>query len=112
MEIHDVMASSDHALTFLHRNAQGAPIELPLGWYSETGGCFAMRPGFDNPRQATRRKIDYDCMACHNASPRIPAGHAGTHGAPYGVRPEGRCQRSFRVRTLKYSSLLYTVAGS
>jgi tetratricopeptide (TPR) repeat protein len=90
------MGSGKHALTFLHRNSRGALIELPLGWYAEKGGYFAMNPGFDNPQPATRRKIDYDCMSCHNAAPRIPAGHAAPGSEPLysGDLPEGiDCQR-------------------
>jgi len=87
-----VLGSGNHALTFLHRNAKGALIELPLGWYSEKGGYFAMNPGFDNVQPATRRKIDYDCMGCHNSAPRIPAGSEDPLYS--GALPEGiDCQR-------------------
>ena len=64
-----VMGSGNHALTFLHRSAKGALIELPLGWYAEKGGYFAMNPGFDHAQPAARRKIDSECMGCHNAAP-------------------------------------------
>jgi tetratricopeptide (TPR) repeat protein len=69
LEIHYVMGSGNHARTFLHRNARGALIELPLGWYAENGGFYAMSPGFDSPHPETRRKIGFECMACHNAYP-------------------------------------------
>lgn len=75
LEIHYVMGSGNHARTFLHRDKRGALLELPLGWYAEKSGYFAMNPGFDSPRPETRRKIDYDCMGCHNSYPRIPPGH-------------------------------------
>ncbi|MBL8238228.1 MAG: tetratricopeptide repeat protein [Bryobacterales bacterium] len=74
LRIDYVMGSGNHALTFLHRNSKGALVELPLGWYAEKGGYFAMNPGFDSAQPATRRKIDYDCMGCHNAAPAVPAG--------------------------------------
>lgn len=96
LEIHNVIGSGNHALTFLHRNGRGALIELPLGWYAEKGGYFAMNPGFDNPQPATRRKIDYDCMACHNAFPQIPVERAAPGAEPIysGELPEGiDCQR-------------------
>ncbi len=96
LEIHHVMGSGNHALTFLHRNSKGALIELPLGWYAENGGYFAMNPGFDNPQPATRRKIDYDCMSCHNATPKIPAPNKANGAEPIyaGDLPDGiDCQR-------------------
>ena len=96
LEIHHVMGSGNHALTFLHRNSKGALIELPLGWYAEKGGYFAMNPGFDNPQPATRRKIDYDCMSCHNAAPKIPGPNNANGAEPIYTRdlPEGiDCQR-------------------
>ena len=70
-----VLGSGSHARTYLHRTANGTLIELPLGWYGEKQGYFAMNPGFDTSHPETRRKIDYDCMSCHNAYPRIPKGH-------------------------------------
>ena len=80
--------------------AKGSPATLvDIDWRVE--GAYerlprALRPGFDNPRPATRRKLDSDCMACHNASPRIPAGHPGPEVETIysGDLPEGiDCQR-------------------
>ncbi len=76
LEIHWVMGSGSRARTFLHRNARGELIELPLGWYAEKGGTFGMNPGFDSIAPPTRRKIDFDCMACHNAYPDAGANPA------------------------------------
>ena len=70
-----VMGSGNSARTFLHRTPQDKLIELPLGWYAEKGGFFAMNPGYDRPdHDGFRRQISYDCMFCHNAYPKIPAG--------------------------------------
>ncbi|WP_238325991.1 tetratricopeptide repeat protein [Bryobacter aggregatus] len=91
-----VLGSGNHAKTFLHRNAKGALLELPLGWYAENGGFFAMNPGFDHAAPATRRKVDYDCMFCHNAYPRIPVESVAIGSEPIytGEVPEGiGCQR-------------------
>ena len=96
LEIHYVMGSGNHARTFLHRDKRGALLELPLGWYAEKSGYFAMNPGFDSPRPETRRKVDYDCMGCHNSYPRIPAGHdqPGSEPAYLAELPTGiDCQR-------------------
>ncbi len=70
--------------------------ELPLGWYAENGGTWAMNPGYDRPdHQGFQRKITYDCMFCHNGYPEIPPGDAGPRSAPiFSSVPEGiDCQR-------------------
>jgi tetratricopeptide (TPR) repeat protein len=89
------LGSGNHARTFLHRADSGELIELPLGWYAEKGGVWAMNPGYDRPdHEGVRRRIGYDCMFCHNAYPEIPAG-SGPRSAPvYRSIPEGiDCQR-------------------
>jgi FimV-like protein len=74
-EIHFVMGSGNHARTYLHRQPNGKIVELPLGWYAENGGFFAMSPGFDQPRHGGfRREISFDCMGCHNGYPSIEPG--------------------------------------
>ena len=56
-----------------------------------------MNPGYDQPDQPNaRRKINYECMFCHNSYPEIPAGHEQTQAEPRfsGALPEGiDCQR-------------------
>jgi len=69
-DIHYVMGSGNAARSYLHRTPQGRLAELPVGWYSEKGGYFAMSPGYNRPdHQGFRRKISTDCMFCHNAYP-------------------------------------------
>ncbi len=70
-EIDYVVGSGNHSRTYLHRNADSHLIELPLAWYSEKGGYYAMNPGYDRPdHQGFRRQIQPDCMFCHSAYPR------------------------------------------
>ena len=92
-----VMGSGNHARAYLHRTSSGRLTELPLGWYAEKGGYWAMNPGYDRPdHDGFRRPISYDCMFCHNAYPKIPAGHEQPFAeAIYeGELPEGiDCQR-------------------
>jgi predicted CXXCH cytochrome family protein len=91
-----VMGSGSHARTYLHRAPDGSLIELPLAWYSEKGGYWAMNPGFDSGQFVAPRKITYECMFCHNAYPRIPAGHEKANSVPAYLDPlpEGiDCQR-------------------
>ena len=95
-EIDYVLGSGDHARTYLHRTTEGTLQQLPLGWYAENGGTWAMNPGYDRPdHQGFRRNVPYDCMFCHNAYPEIPAGHEAPRSTPvYSRVPEGiDCQR-------------------
>lgn len=77
-----VMGSGNAARTYLHRKPNGAIIELPLGWYSENEGTWAMNPGYDKPaHDGFQRLIAYDCMFCHNGFPEIEPG-GDLPGAP------------------------------
>ena len=91
-----VLGSGNHARSYLHRTAKGTLVELPLGWYAENGGTWAMNPGYDRPdHQGLQRNITYDCMFCHNGYPEIPAEDVGPRSAPVFLSiPEGiDCQR-------------------
>ncbi len=67
-QIDYAIGSGNHARTFLHRDKQGRLIELPVTWYSENGGYWAMSPGYDRADQEDfRRAIPAECMFCHNA---------------------------------------------
>jgi tetratricopeptide (TPR) repeat protein len=91
-----VMGSGNHVRTYLKRTPPGALIELPLAWYAESGGHWAMNPGYDTDHAIAPRKVAYGCMFCHNAYPRIPAGHeaAGSDPVYTDPLPEGiDCQR-------------------
>ncbi len=91
-----VMGSGNHVRSYLHRTARGALTELPLAWYAEKGGMWAMGPGHDRDYMLPPRAIAYECMFCHNAYPRIPEGHneAGSEPLYAGDLPEGiDCQR-------------------
>jgi tetratricopeptide (TPR) repeat protein len=126
LKIDYVIGSGNHARAYLHRTVRGGFIELPLGWYSqpltagqaavpcigncktgpaggvlpavsaEKSGYWSMSPGFDNPHPATRRFASYGCIFCHDAYPKIPAGHDAPGSDPVfaGDLPEGiDCQR-------------------
>ena len=96
MKIDSVIGSGNHARSYLHRTAAGGYIELPLSWYAEKGGYWAMSPGFDDRRPQTRRFASYECISCHDATPNIPPGHDAPGSDPIfvGNLPEGiDCQR-------------------
>jgi predicted CXXCH cytochrome family protein len=89
--------SGNHAVSYLHRTAAGELVELPLTWYPESGGYWAMSPGFDRPEHSGfGRKVTYRCMFCHNAYPALEAGVDSEEAATrFPARlPEGiDCQR-------------------
>jgi predicted CXXCH cytochrome family protein len=96
-QIDYIVGSGNHMRTYAHRNADGTLFELPLAWYAEKGGYWAMNPGYDAPDYPyARRQIAYDCMFCHNAYPNTPTGHDKLGDRPVysGKLPEGiDCQR-------------------
>jgi len=93
MRVDYVIGSGNHARNYLHRTGSGHLIELPVSWYSENGGYWAMSPGYDRPNQQDfRRAIAFSCMFCHNAYPSSPP--AGEEGVFPAVLREGiDCQR-------------------
>jgi predicted CXXCH cytochrome family protein len=96
LSIDYVMGSGNHARSYLHRTVGGMLIELPLGWYPDHGGQWAMVPGSDTLHPQTRRFISYKCMFCHNAYPNIPASNQAPGSDPIflGELPGGiDCQR-------------------
>ena len=54
-----VIGSGNHARTYLNKTAANTLIELPLGWYAEKGGYWAMNPGYDRPNHDGFRRPYY-----------------------------------------------------
>ena len=96
-EIDFVLGSGNHSRSYLHQGADGRLSELPVGWYAEKKGYWAMNPGYDRPDQEDfRRQINYQCMFCHNGYPQIEEGADAPGTAPLfrGSVPSGiDCQR-------------------
>lgn len=70
-----VIGSGNHSRSYLHRAADGQLIELPVSWYSENKGYWAMSPGYDRKHQMDFfRAIKPECMFCHNGYPQKDAG--------------------------------------
>jgi predicted CXXCH cytochrome family protein len=92
-----VMGSGNHSRTYLHLTGRNTLQQLPLGWYAEKGGYWGMNPGYDKPDfPGATRLVGYQCMFCHNAYPRVPAGHQGENAEAQYLfpLPEGiDCQR-------------------
>ena len=90
-----IVGSGNHSRTYLHRTSRNTLIELPLAWYAEKGGYWAMNPGYDRPdHQGFRRVIGDDCLFCHNAYPDdAGGGAAGTDSIFPKLREGIDCQR-------------------
>ncbi|MBL8211803.1 MAG: tetratricopeptide repeat protein [Bryobacterales bacterium] len=83
-----IMGSGNHARTYLHRTAKGTLLELPLGWYADNGGHWAMNPGYDRAaHDGFRREVSYECMFCHNGYPKVPVGHEKPGATPVYSEP-------------------------
>ena len=68
--IHYVIGSGNHSRTYLTRKKTGKLVELPLSWYAENGGHWAMSPGYDRPDHSDfRREVSDSCLFCHNGYP-------------------------------------------
>jgi hypothetical protein len=88
-----VLGSGNHSRTYLHLTGRQTLQQLPLGWYAEKGGYWAMNPGYDRPDYpGSARPITYECMFCHNGYPAIPEGHDET-----GAKPEFLLPRRARI---------------
>lgn len=94
-EANYVVGSGNHARTFLHKHPDGRLLEMPVSWYAERGGFWAMSPGYDRPAHRDfRRLINEDCMSCHNGYPRGAVVDDGSGPKFPEPLPEGiDCQR-------------------
>jgi predicted CXXCH cytochrome family protein len=69
-----VMGSGNRARSYLYQTEWGELYLLPIGWYSETDS-WGMSPGFeDADHPGIHRRVERECMFCHNAFPEVPAG--------------------------------------
>ena len=95
-QIDFVVGSGNHSRTYLHRTSRNTLVELPLAWYAEKGGYWAMNPGYDRPdHRGFGRLIGYECMFCHNGYADLPPGNPDPDAQPvFSKIPEGiDCQR-------------------
>ena len=68
------IGSGNRARSYLYQTEWGELYMLPLSWYSETDS-WAMSPGFEAAdHSGIDRRIQRECMFCHNAFPEVPAG--------------------------------------
>lgn len=92
-----VLGSGHKARTYLAMNSQGELVQLPVAWYTEQGGFWAMNPSYDRPdHDGFSRRVRFDCMFCHNSYFDTGPGGDGFDADPVydGDLPEGiDCQR-------------------
>jgi hypothetical protein len=71
-EAHYIIGSGRHARSYLHRSENGELTQLPITWYTQENS-WGMSPGYDKPKHFDfSRRIDHDCMFCHNAYFPVP----------------------------------------
>ena len=69
-----VLGSGNRARSYLFQTEWGELYQLPLGWYTEIDG-WGMSPGFEGKHHlGLMRRVQRQCMFCHNAYPDVPAG--------------------------------------
>lgn len=95
-EIHWVLGSGSSSRSYIHQSQWRELFQLPIAWYTETAS-WGMAPGYDHPEhKGFNRRVQRDCMFCHNAYPEVPKG-SDRYGAPQtfpAKLPEGiGCQR-------------------
>lgn len=80
-EIHWILGSGNNARSYIHQTAWGELFQLPISWYTKSGK-WAMAPGYDKAdHQGFSRRVQRDCMFCHNSYPEVPVG-SDTYDAP------------------------------
>ena len=71
-QIDYVIGSGNHSRSYLWRTRDGGLAQLPVAWYAENDGYWAMSPGYDRPdHQGFRREANADCIFCHNGYPAL-----------------------------------------
>lgn len=82
-----ILGSGNHVRSYLYRTPGGEMFQMPLAWYSKIEK-WRMNPGYDRPEHfGFHRKINRECMFCHNAYPLDAPAGSDRHWEPY-VFPE------------------------
>jgi len=73
-EVHYIIGSGHHARSYLNLSAGGVLTQLPVTWYPREKR-WGISPGYDRKQHHDfSRKIDYGCLFCHNATPKLAEG--------------------------------------
>ncbi len=92
-----IIGSGNHVRCYVYRTPSGEMFQMPLAWYTESRQ-WRMNPGYDRPDHVGfSRKINRECMFCHNAYPTGTEFGSDEHWYPNvfpDVLPHGiGCQR-------------------
>ena len=91
-----IMGSGSTSRSYIYQTVGGELYQLPIAWYTQTKH-WGIAPGFDRPdHQGIQRRVNHECMFCHNAYPNIPQGNDRLFAQPAFPTnlPEGiGCQR-------------------
>ncbi len=69
-----VIGSGNRVRSYLYQTEWGEIFMLPVSWYSESQE-WQMSPGFEeSTHQGVHRKIQRECLFCHNAYPEVSTG--------------------------------------
>jgi len=94
LEVTHAIGSGRHARSYLHLDAAGELVELPLTWYTQEHR-WGMSPGYDrvaNPRFS--RVADAGCLFCHMAYPASKPRYGVRQSWTDGLRETGiDCER-------------------
>jgi Flp pilus assembly protein TadD len=78
-----IIGSGDQARSYLHRNSEGKLILLPVSWYTEKSGYWAMTPGYDAANQKDfHGAVSQACIFCHDAYPSAQPREVKASGEP------------------------------
>jgi len=91
-----VLGSGNRARSYLYQTEWGELYLLPIGWYSESNS-WRMSPGYEEAdHPGINRRIERNCMFCHNAYPEVPTGsdgHLKSETFPHNLPDGTGCQR-------------------
>lgn len=95
-EVDWILGSGAATRSYLYQSEWGELFQFPVAWYVKERK-WGMSPGYDNAEhQGFGRRVQRDCMFCHNSYPQVPVG-SDAHGQPQTFPsdlPEGLgCQR-------------------
>ena len=80
-QVHWILGSGQTSRTYLYQTEAGELYQLPIAYYTQTKTWY-MAPGYDRRQnEGIQRRVDRECMFCHNDYPDVAAG-SDAYGAP------------------------------
>lgn len=77
-----IMGSGNGVRSYLYQTEAGEIFQMPLAWYAKAKK-WRLNPGYDNANHlGFQRKVNRECMFCHNAYPVNAAPGSDTYWQP------------------------------